>query len=183
MLEAWTPAKAETGFRLGKSSMKLSIIKEEAKSEWTLLAADAVNVIYRNNHYIVKSYVKRLSEILGWGVQMSGWRQGTANASQPGFIVCVSAIWPWSKFDFPAALLLPCNRVLTVMLLDEELLCQSKKEEYWGSLTFYWERGGNRSCASVVACGNCTKNRGIVIVTCLLNFCHAFLKLLLLKAL
>lgn len=138
--------------------MKLSIIKEEAKSKWTLLAADAVNLIYRNNHYIIKPDVKRLSEILGWGVQMSGWKQGAANASQPGFIVCVSAIWPWSKFDSPAALLLPC-RVLTVMLLDEELLCQSKKDENWGSLTFYREDGGSRSCASVVPWGDYKKQR------------------------
>lgn len=73
--------------------------------------------------------------------------------------------------------------VLTVILLDEELLCQSKKEEKWGSLTFYWEDGGSRSCASVVPWGTCTKTRGIMVVTCQVNSCHAFLKLLWLKAL
>lgn len=33
VLKAQTPAKAGTGFRLGESSMKLSVIKEEAKSK------------------------------------------------------------------------------------------------------------------------------------------------------
>lgn len=86
VLKSWAPVKAGTSFRLGESSIKLSIIKEEAESKWTFLAADDENLIYRNNHYVIKPHVKRLSEILGWGVQMSGWREGTANASQPGLL-------------------------------------------------------------------------------------------------
>ena len=45
VLKAVTTAKAEIGFRLGKNSMKFYVIKEDAKSKWTFLAADAMNVI------------------------------------------------------------------------------------------------------------------------------------------
>lgn len=50
-----TAAKAEVGFRLGKNSVKFCVIKEEARSKWPLLTADAMNVIQRTNRYIGKT--------------------------------------------------------------------------------------------------------------------------------